>query len=211
VWIKVCGICRQEDALAAAKAGAQAIGFVFAPSPRQLPPQKARELARDLPKGLFRVGVFVDEKPEEVERIARFVGLDLLQFHGTESQQYCSYFKGLPWGLIKAWRMEEDNFDGVAAYKGLVSALLLDSSAGSGRAFPWQKVREVPWDGKLILAGGLGSENVGQAIAEVAPWGVDASSRLESRPGCKDPDKVMAFVERALEAGRELDEAKLAK
>ena len=130
----------------------------------------------------------MDEKPEEVERIARFVGLDLLQFHGTESQQYCSYFKGLPWGLIKAWRMEEDNFDGVAAYKGLVSALLFGQQRRQRQGFPlaegegtlgrkadiWQAV----WTGKC-----------GPGNCRVAPWGVDASSRWSPAHGCKDQTK----------------------
>jgi len=211
MWIKVCGIRKPQDAKAAAKAGAQAVGLVFAPSPRQLSVSEARELSCSIPGQLLRVGVFVDKNPEEVEEIAKKVGLDLIQLHGAESPSYCRYFSRLPWGLIKAWRMERGNFEEVAAYRGLVQALLLDSSAGSGKSFPWQQVREVPWDGKLILAGGLDQENVARAIAKVRPWGVDATSSLESAPGQKELGKISAFVEAAKRAGRELDVSKMAR
>jgi phosphoribosylanthranilate isomerase len=202
MWVKVCGIRKLEDAEAASKAGAQAVGLVFAPSPRQLHPAEAKRMSESIPRQLFRVGVFVDERPEEVERIARYVGLDLIQLHGAESPDYCRYFSRLPWGLVKAWRMDRGQWEQVAEYKGLVGALLLDSSAGSGKTFPWQRAGEVPWDGKLILAGGLSQLNVAQAIAEASPWGVDASSSLESGAG-KDPEKIAAFVEAAKNAGRE--------
>ncbi len=211
MWVKVCGICHLEDAQAAASAGAQAVGLVFAPSSRRLTLKEAKQLAGSLPKKLLRVGVFVNQRPEDVERIAREVGLDLLQLHGTESPEYCRYFARLPWGLLKAWRMAEDDWQRAADYKGLVSALLLDSSAGSGKTFPWREARKVPWDGRLILAGGLNPENVAQAIAEVSPWGVDASSGLESRAGLKDPARLAAFVARAKKAGRELNGTKMAR
>lgn len=211
MWVKVCGIQKREDAEAAIRAGAEAVGLVFAPSPRQLCLAQAKELSRSIPTRLFRVGVFVDQRPEEVERIAREVGLDLLQLHGTESPSYCGYFSRLPWGLIKAWRMDEGNWERVAEYQGLVGALLLDSSAGSGKTFPWRQVEKVPWAGKLILAGGLTPGNVAQAIGQARPWGVDATSSLESRPGQKDPEKIAAFVRAAKNAGRESDVSKVAR
>lgn len=179
MMVKVCGITNQEDADAAA--GADAIGFNFYPkSPRYVRP----DVAAGIHTTALRVGVFVDLPAAEVASIAAEARLDVVQLHGSE--QVGDY---LPLRVWKAFRVTLGDAEGA-------EAVLLDGPApGSGEAFDWSRVGAT--EVRLILAGGLGPDNVAEAIRQVRPWGVDACSRIESAPGKKDHDKMRRFIEAA--------------
>jgi phosphoribosylanthranilate isomerase len=182
--VKVCGITRREDAEAAVAAGASAIGFIFYPrSPRYVSPQHAAELGRGL--DTWRVGVFVDESPASVETVMRATQLDIAQIYGGD----------LP-NVPRVWRALRVGPDSRSATES-VEAILLDGP-GNGIPFDWNQA--CGFSQKLILAGGLNASNVAEAIRIVKPWGVDASSSLESAPGIKDPEKVREFIQAALAA-----------
>lgn len=198
VRVKICGITRGEDARAAAAEGVDALGFVFARSPRRITPEKAREIIDSLPAFVSTVGVFVDEDPERVRDILDFCGLDYAQFHGDEGPEICNRFGRR---AIKAVRVESrDSLEGLGEY--LVAAFLLDSHAdeargGTGKAFDWGLAPAAPSFGApVILAGGLTVENVAAAVAAVKPYAVDVSSGVESAPGEKDPALVREFIRR---------------
>jgi phosphoribosylanthranilate isomerase len=201
--VKICGITRVEDGLAAAVAGAHAIGLVFHPdSPRFVRIERAREIVQRLPPFITAVGLFVDPDPETVRTVLREVNVQLLQFHGNEPPQFCAQF-GQPY--IKAVRMAPgtDLLQYAARYQG-AKALLLDAFqdgvyGGSGHAFDW---RTVPGDLPLlvVLAGGLTVQNVAQAIRTVRPWAVDVSSGVEREKGIKDPGQIAAFIRGARDA-----------
>lgn len=192
--VKICGITRIEDALAAASAGADAIGLVFAArSPRYLEIDTAFAICRALPPFVTRVGLFMDAPAATVEQTLERVPLDWLQFHGRESQAYCRQF-GRPW--MKALAMGGDRPDDPAEYE-LADALLLDSNApggagGSGETFDWSRVPDLqrPW----VLAGGLDPYNVGEACARLKPDAVDVSSGVEVRPGVKSDKLIHDFI-----------------
>lgn len=194
---KICGITRIEDALAAVAAGADAIGLVFyAPSPRYVEIEQAAAICAALPPFVTTVGLFVNASEDEVRSVLNKVPLDLLQFHGDETPDECRRFSR-PW--IKAVRMAEDvDLMAVAAEYSGAQALLLDSyqkgvPGGTGHAFDWARVPEdlaVP----VILAGGLGPDNVTDAIRQVHPYAVDVSSGVEQEKGIKDADKIIAFM-----------------
>ena len=198
VRIKICGITRSEDALAAADLGTDAIGFVFAPSPRRVSPDKAREIVMALPPLVQTVGVFVDEDPEKVLSIAALCRLDMLQFHGKESPDYCRRFGQR---VIKAMRVHgPDSLKGCSEYAGGVDAFLLDTyvrgqQGGTGRTFDWDLALDAKRFGRIILAGGLNPDNVTAAIAAVNPYAVDTSSGLEQEPGIKDHEKMARFIQ----------------
>ena len=197
VWIKICGITNEEDGLAAARLGADALGFVFAPSPRRISPEKARQIIKALPPLVQKVGVFVDEDLGEVSSVAEMCGLDILQFHGSESADYCDSCKQR---VIKAIRLRNrQDLKSLPEYDGIVHALLLDTYlpdklGGTGMAFNWEWASEAGKYGRIILAGGLNPGNVAAAISIVKPYGVDASSSLEKSPGVKDHEKIMQFI-----------------
>ena len=195
--IKICGLTRAEDVRALNGLGIDFAGFIFVPgTPRFLDVSRAAELTRLVPEGVRRVGVFLDEGPETVLRIAGACGLDLLQFHGSESPGYCGQF-GLPYFKTVRVRGAIET-DRLAAYR--PEAFLLDTFApgkagGTGKPFDWARAREAAEGGlKFILAGGLNPENIVRAIEEAKPWGVDVSSGVESAPGIKDPEKLRSFV-----------------
>ena len=203
--IKICGVTRLEDALAAVAAGADALGFVFhRASPRCVEPGQAREIIRNLPPLVTPVGVFVNRGIQEVRRIAEECGLQALQFHGDESPEYCDWFR-LP--VIKAVRVRgPESLEEVRDYA--VGAVLLDAydpsaAGGTGRSFDWEWGRGAAPHRPLILAGGLTPENVAEAVAAAAPFGVDVSTGVESTPGRKDPAKVRAFAEAVRRADAE--------
>lgn len=204
VRIKICGITRADDALAAARAGADALGFVFHPdSPRYVTPDDAREIISALPPFITTVGVFVDEELEAVNRIARDTGLDAVQLHGTEPPEYC---RGVEGRVIKALRVKDDSdIEAVGYYE--VSAVLLDAfregvPGGTGKTFDWTLAEKaVEESDRIILSGGLNPENVAEAVRRVRPYGVDVSSGVESGPGHKHHDLVREFIERARGAG----------
>lgn len=201
VKVKVCGITNLEDALVSFFSGAQALGFVFyKKSPRYISPLKARNISRILPEKIARVGVFVNENVSTVKKIAKFCALDMLQFHGEESPQYCKKFKG--YKIIKAFRIKDKaSLNNLSKYK--TFAYLFDSfckskQGGTGNKFNW-KILGHPAKIKpaVFLSGGLTSGNVRQAIKLLKPDWVDASSSLELKPGKKDHRKIREFIQNA--------------
>lgn len=209
VKIKICGLTRAEDVKTAIGAGADAIGFVFTASPRRIDIDTAIRLCAYVPEGVLRVGLFLDQEGHEVERVISAVALDILQFHGGETEQFCVAF-GLPW--LKAVAMENAESMRLAErdYPG-AAGLLLDSHSkgnrgGSGKQFDWSLAR--PLTKPVWLAGGLNAENVGQAIHTVRPFAVDVSSGVEAQPGIKDKTKVMAFIKAVRKAENELQMVK---
>lgn len=191
--VKICGITSAEEALAAAEAGADAVGLVFAPGRRRLTPSEARVITAVLPPFVARVGVFADEKRETVKKIARICGLTALQFHGDESAQNCRGY-GLP--LLKALRVRNSSdLTGIADFP--AAAYVLDSYdpallGGSGKTFDWSLIPDNLVK-PVILAGGLNSENVRSAILLVRPYAVDVSSGVEVN-GKKDKKKMLEFI-----------------
>lgn len=204
VRIKFCGITRPADALAAARAGADAIGLVFyQPSPRAVSVDEALAVMAALPPFVTTVGLFVDAPTERVREILSLVPLDLLQFHGEESPEYCDAFDR-PW--IKAVRMQEevDLHEQCARYANarglLVDAWVADRPGGTGQTFDWARIPpDLPLP--LILAGGLSPDNVAEAVSRVNPWAVDVSGGVEERapdgakrPGLKSGQAMQAFA-----------------
>ncbi|BBP78154.1 N-(5'-phosphoribosyl)anthranilate isomerase [Pseudomonas sp. Ost2] len=195
---KICGITRIEDALAAVEAGADAIGFVFyAKSPRAVTFQQARAIIAALPPFVTTVGLFVNASRCELGEILDAVPLDLLQFHGDETSEQC---EGFHRPYIKALRVKagDDIAAACRAYPG-ASGILLDTyvegvHGGTGEAFDWSLVPQ-GLSKPIILAGGLTVENVGDAIARVRPYAVDASGGVERSKGIKDPAKIKAFIQ----------------
>jgi phosphoribosylanthranilate isomerase len=194
MMVKICGITNSEDALAAIEGGAAALGFNFYPaSPRYITPEAAAEISAGLP-AVWKVGVFVDEAPERVWRIARQAGLDIAQLHGSESRE--NYPRGIR--VWKAIRVRDGQVPETLDFP--AEAVLLDGPA-SGESFDWRNIPGMSrFAGKLILAGGLDAGNVRRAIEQAHPWGVDACSRLESAPGRKDHFKMAEFLKAALAA-----------
>jgi len=202
VRVKICGLTNLEDALFAARAGADALGFIFYPkSPRYITPKEARLITAKLPPFITTVGVFVDEGPEKVNEIASEACLGALQLHGNESPAYCAYM-GL--SVIKALRVRgEEDIKSMASYD--VSAFLLDTYkkgqiGGTGEVFDWDLAVKAKGGKKpIILSGGLTPENVAEAVKKVGPYAVDVSSGVEKSPGVKDRDKILAFIRKAKE------------
>ena len=198
VRVKICGITNLEDALAAVEFGADALGFVFAQSPRQVTPQTVSEIVAELPPFISKVGVFVNENSDVVLQTMSVCHLNLVQFHGSAAPEYCQAF--FP-RVIKSFRVKDDSVLTLLP-KYNVSAYLLDTfstalAGGTGRTFDWDIASRAGDYGRIILSGGLGPENVRQAIGAVYPYAVDASSGVESEPGKKDHDKLRAFLEAA--------------
>lgn len=205
MFVKICGITNEEDALLAVALGADAIGFVFAPSPRQVSVQRVGDIVRRLPPGVLTVGVFRDEHPHRVVEIVRAAGLKAAQLHGHESpEDVLEVMSHVP-TVIKA--VSAGSVDSLRADQFHTGVVLVDAPApGSGRVFDWALAGEIPGGLHVILAGGLTPDNVAQGIAAVEPWGVDVSSGVESEPGRKDPVLVRRFIEAARAAapkGRE--------
>lgn len=199
VRVKICGLTRSQDVGISVAAGADALGFVFAPrSKRVLAPGRAAQLVAEVPAFVSRVGLFMNQDLQAVTAILEQVPLSLLQFHGSEEAAFCRQF-GLPY--IKAVSMEsEDSVRlAVAEYKD-AAGLLLDShpvggTGGTGEVFDWSLVPECSMP--LVLAGGLTPANVRQAIQQVRPWAVDVSSGVESSPGIKSEQLIRKFMDEA--------------
>lgn len=193
VKVKICGITNYKDAEAACRFGADAVGFVFAKSPRRITPDKAKRIIKKLPPHVLTVGVFVDEKKDKVLEIARDCRLGCIQLHGNESPGYCKGLKKC-YRIIKALRVS--GREGLKRLKGFdVDAFLIDS-------FDWAIAAEAKKLGRrgripIILAGGLDPANIEDAIRKVRPYAVDASSGLESSPGRKNHGLVKKFIEKA--------------
>lgn len=195
--VKICGITRLEDALTAIEAGADALGFVFyPPSPRYIAPEKAAEIIAQLPPFVTTVALFVDEPEAEVRRIMALTQVDLLQFHGDESADYCQQF-GCAW--IKALRVRDaDSLQQDLNQFQAARAILLDSyrpgvPGGTGETFNWELI-PAPSAQAIILAGGLTPENISTAVQQVKPYAVDVSGGVEASKGIKDPVKIHAFI-----------------
>ena len=197
--VKICGITNNEDAQAAVEYGADALGFVFAKSPRQITKEQARDIIKNLPPFVSPVGVFVDEKADMIKEICDFGGIHTVQLHGNEQPSYLKELEG--YKLIKAFRVqEEDDLKPLANYK--PHAFLLDSyvkgsPGGTGVPFKWEIARQAHKYGAIILSGGLTPENVREAIRVVKPYAVDVSSGVESSPGKKDTLLVKRFIANA--------------
>ncbi|MGV3592124.1 MAG: phosphoribosylanthranilate isomerase [Gammaproteobacteria bacterium] len=196
--VKICGITRPEDGIAAARAGADAIGLVFYDrSPRAIDAERARAICAALPPFVTKVGLFVNATHEFVDSMLAAVPLDLLQFHGDENADFCRSF-ARPY--LKALRIKP-GMDLAAAAQSFVSAqgLLVDAwhdeqYGGTGATFDWSLLGSAVSSERLVLAGGLSPANVAQAIRQVRPWAVDVSSGVESAPGIKDKDRIEQFI-----------------
>jgi phosphoribosylanthranilate isomerase len=200
VVVKICGITNLPDALVAAEAGADALGFIFhEQSPRYITPENAAAIIRSIPPMIVKVGVFVNASEEVVFQAISECGLNLLQFHGSETPEFCAQF-----GLMsmKAFRMRDaDSLKELSNYQ--TAAWLLDAYSskqigGTGEKFNWDLAIEARKLGRpIFLAGGLTPDNVAAAISKVQPYAVDVSSGVEASPGKKDPEKVKAFIKAA--------------
>jgi len=201
VRAKICGITRAEDAQVAIDHGAHALGFVFAPSsPRALTRDQAAVLVRSLPPFVSKVGLFVDASREEVLDVAARVGLDTVQLHGDEDPETCAVVQQVV-PVVKAFRVQgPETVVRMQSYRGCAAGFLLDAyvpgrHGGTGTRFDWVRGVEAKALGvPIILAGGLDSVNVAEAIRVVRPFAVDVSSGVESAPGHKDPRKLREFL-----------------
>lgn len=195
---KICGITRIEDALSCARLGADAIGLVFyPPSPRHVSLAQARVIAHSLPPFITSVALFVNPSEDEVETVLREVRPDVLQFHGSETPEFCARF-GVPW--LKALRVQAGlNLVEYAARYHQAQGLLLDAfvegqAGGTGSTFDWTLIpAALPLP--VVLSGGLDADNVATAIRQVKPWAVDVSSGAEAAKGIKDAAKIAAFMQ----------------
>lgn len=208
--VKICGITRLEDARAAVEAGADALGFVFIPeTPRAVDAPHAATIIRSLPPFVTVVGVFADRPAEEVESIASFCRLTAVQLVGQEDPEYCLKLR---YPVIKGIRLRTAaDVAHASAYRSL-SAILLDTFmeghlGGTGAVFPWEWARGASRHGRIIVAGGLIPENVGDVVQNLQPYGVDVSSGVEVSPGRKDPDKVRRFIAEVRRADLSLSHA----
>jgi phosphoribosylanthranilate isomerase len=229
MWIKICGNTNLEDAQRAAELGADAVGFVFASSPRQVTPKVARAMIERLPNTLEKYGVFVDANFDAIVNTVREAGLTGVQLHAAPTAGLAArlrkHFSGpaavQPLRIIQVLHFAPDAQRFAADLHALqaqqeIDAVLIDSRTatqvgGTGVAFDWQAA-SAAWDReartlRLIAAGGLQSENVAQAIATLQPWGVDVASGVESQPGKKDPQRVADFIQAARSAAAKLENA----
>ena len=201
VFTKVCGITNPGDAREAADAGADAIGMIFAESPREVNVEEARRISVALPDGVLKVGVFVDAEPEEVLQTASEVGLDLAQLHGDETPETVAAIRGAGLPVMKALRVR--NAEALAEIQSYgADLIMLDAwsarvRGGTGETFDWGLAKSVKGRGNIVVSGGLTPENVREAIEFFEPYGVDASSSLEEKPGKKSGERVRRFVRAA--------------
>lgn len=192
VRVKICGICDPDAAAAAVGAGADLLGFHFCSSSRRVRPETARAIVDGLRVRPALVGVFIDQDPDEVWQIADFVGLDLVQLHGSEAPGYDA---GYP--VMKVLKVREGD---VPSAEGWPDPVMLDSwsadqRGGTGRTWEWERARPLLAERKVFIAGGLEPGNVGNVVSAMRPYGVDVSSGVESAVRVKDPDKLRAFVQ----------------
>jgi len=218
MWVKICGNTNLEDAVLAVELGADAVGFVFAASPRQVTPAQVAAITSHLPEGVERVGVFDTHNPDLIANAAQAAGLTDVQLHGGFDEELLEHMsevlapgvriiQTLHWPLgdpSSALRVADElsRLDEL----GITERVLIDSkvgaaTGGTGVAFDWEAARGVfasaPKGARLILAGGLRPDNVEQAIVQLEPWGVDVSSGVEAAPGRKDPERLRRFIENA--------------
>jgi len=194
MFVKICGITNEDDALLSVALGADALGFVFAPSVRQVPVTRAYDISRRLPPEVMTVGVFRDELPSRVVETVHRAGLKAAQLHGHETPaQVAEVAAGVKW-VIKAFNAASESVRRADTYG--TDLILVDSSTpGSGTVFDWSLVDDVPPGLRVILAGGLTPENIADAVARVQPFGVDVSSGVERSPGIKDRQRLVALFD----------------
>lgn len=193
MFVKVCGITTEDDALLAVALGADALGFVFAPSKRQVSPSVVADIVKRLPPEIATVGVFRDQSPERVVETINATRLVGAQLHGGESPEQVAWVRRRVRLVIKGMAAGSPAVPDAGQYK--ADVLLLDAAdPGSGQVFDWRLTGEVPAGVRLMLAGGLTADNVADAITQARPWGVDVSTGVEAEPGRKDPRKLRAFI-----------------
>lgn len=203
VFVKICGVTNESDALMATAMGADAVGFIFAPSSRQVQPTAVRDIVRRLPPEVVTVGVFRNETPERIVEIVNTAGLRGAQLHGFESAAEAAFVRDRVPFVVKAFAVGHPLLERIDDYE--VDAVLLDGpEPGSGNLADWDLARHLAGRYRLLLAGGLRPDNVAMAVAEVAPWGVDVSSGVESAPGYKDVRLARRFIAAAHTAGAAL-------
>lgn len=200
IAVKICGITNCEDASVAVRLGADALGFIFAPSPRRITPQKARAIIDTIPPFAKTVGVFVNEGYSAIREIMHYCGLDLVQLHGDEPPLFCH---GLMPFTIKTLRIKDEaSLHWIQAYYGKVRALLLDTyskdkAGGTGKTFDWKLALKIKKQGiPIILSGGLGPSNILSALSTVKPYGVDVNSGVEEHPGKKSHILIKELMEK---------------
>jgi phosphoribosylanthranilate isomerase len=196
VFVKICGVTNEQDALVAVAMGADAVGFIFAPSVRQVAAGAIAEIVRRLPPEIVTVGVFRDALPERVVDVVHQAGLRAAQLHGRETPEEVAYVAERIPLVIKAFPVGARPLEEVSNYA--ADVFLVDGpEPGSGQVFDWRLVDGVPRTRRLILSGGLNPDNVADAVRVVRPWGVDVSSGVEREPGKKDARLVRAFIQAA--------------
>jgi phosphoribosylanthranilate isomerase len=227
MWIKICANTSLQDSLQAAEAGADAVGFIFAPSPRLVTPRQVGAITPELPFDLTQIGVFVTHDPEEIASTVRTAGLHGIQLHGGLDLPLLEKVRGVfdrEYFLIQTvhWVLDGDTASEqtlldeyrTVSRHGLADAVLLDAktptaAGGTGRAFDWERACAVlagaPRGLRIILAGGLDPENISEAIRTLRPWGVDVATGVEQRPGKKDPARLQAFIRNARNAFAEIE------
>jgi phosphoribosylanthranilate isomerase len=191
IQVKICGVCDTEAAHAAVEAGADLIGFHFCSSDRRVTPEQAKAIVGGLSLRPTIVGVFIDQDPAEVRSIADFVGLDLIQLHGSEAP---GFDVGRP--LMKVLKVKDGQVPDEGDWPDpiMLDSWSHDQRGGTGRAWDWDRARDLLATRKVFIAGGLEPGNVGKVVSQYKPHGVDVSSGVESAVRVKDPDKVRAFV-----------------
>jgi phosphoribosylanthranilate isomerase len=191
VQVKICGICDAAGAASAVEAGADLLGFHFCSSPRRVTPEEARAIIDGLTRRPQIVGVFIDQDPGEVRQIAEFVGLDLLQLHGSEAPGFDA---GRP--VMKVLKVKDGEIPGAEGWPDpiMLDSWSADQRGGTGRSWDWELARPLLSARRVFIAGGLEPGNVGKVVSDFKPYGVDVSSGVESSVRVKDPDKVRAFV-----------------
>ena len=204
MWVKICGITNSDDALMSVALGADAVGFIFAPSPRQVTVGAVRDISKRMPLGVMRVGVFRDHSPDQVIETVLSAGLHAAQLHGHETPSDARAIKPRVQALMVAFPAGSPAIDRYDEYE--ADALLLDAaSPGSGEVFDWSLADGIPSNRRLVLSGGLDHANVAAGISQVEPWGVDVATGVEAEPGVKDPRKVRAFIRNARAAFETLE------
>jgi phosphoribosylanthranilate isomerase len=203
LFVKICGVTSEADALLAVGMGATAVGFIFAPSPRQMAPSAVADIVKRLPHETVTVGVFRDESPRRVVEIAGRIGLRAVQLHGHESAEDTRWVaERLHW-TIKAFPAGHPNIERFTSY-GARTLMVDGPNPGSGELFDWRLAEGVVDPSRLLVSGGLRPDNVAAAIAHLRPWGVDVATGVESSPGVKDPGRMRDFVASAREAARQV-------
>jgi phosphoribosylanthranilate isomerase len=199
LFVKICGITSETDALLAVGFGADAVGFIFAPSPRQVSASTVGDIVKRLPHGVLSVGVFRDEAPARVVEVANAIGLGAVQLHGHETAEDSRFIRQRVACTIRAFSAGDRTIERFNEFG--ADYLLVDGpSPGSGEVFDWRLAEGVVDPNRLIVSGGLTADNVGQAVVRLRPFGVDVSTGVESEPGRKDPKKLSEFITAARDA-----------